>query len=174
MDAFVPLARLLHERGVRYVVMGVWGANYYARSASTVFTTEDRDLFLPPDADNLVLCWAACEALGLDLWCGNEPLDMPRDRWLAERVIGQRAAVKASDGSELDVDLSLVMASFDFEAVWNERRVFTMDGADIPVARLLHIVQSKHAVGRDKDRLFLATHRDALRELLERENRRKP
>ena len=47
-----------------------------------------------------------------------------------------------------------------------------LDGVEIPVARLLHIVQSKHAVGRDKDRLFLATHRDELEELLRREDRK--
>jgi hypothetical protein len=38
----------------------------------------------------------------------------------------------------------------------------------VPVARLLHIVTSKHAAGRDKDRLFLATHREALEQLLRR------
>jgi hypothetical protein len=39
----------------------------------------------------------------------------------------------------------------------------------VPVARLTHIITSKHAAGRDKDRLFLATHREALEELLRRE-----
>ena len=37
----------LHERWVRFVVIGVAGANYYALGASTIFTTLDRDLFLP-------------------------------------------------------------------------------------------------------------------------------
>jgi hypothetical protein len=64
------------------------------------------------------------------------------------------------------VDLTLVMKDFDFEAVWRERRSFVVDGVDIPVARLLHIVQSKEAAGRDKDRFFLATHAEALRQLL--------
>jgi hypothetical protein len=54
------------------------------------------------------------------------------------------------------------------EAVWHERRVFLIEGVHIPTARLLHIIQSKHAVGRDKDRLFLATHKDALEQLLKR------
>jgi hypothetical protein len=34
-----------------------------------------------------------------------------------------------------------------------------------PRARLRHIVESKAAAGRDKDRLFLATHEEALRQL---------
>jgi hypothetical protein len=91
---------------------------------------------------------------------------LPRDRLLAERVVERRAAVRATDGRGFDVDLTLVMAGFDFESVWNERRAFKVKGVDVPVARLVHIVTSKHAAGRDKGRLFLATHRQALEDLL--------
>ena len=150
-------------------MIGVGGANYYAYSGPTLFTTEDRDLFLPLDPENLVNCWSACEAAGLDLWAGDEPLDFPRDRWLAERVIERRAAVKATGPDALHVDLSLVMAGFDFDDVWRERRTFLVGGVELHVARLRDIVQSKRAAGRDKDRLFLATHREALQELLNRE-----
>jgi hypothetical protein len=58
------------------------------------------------------------------------------------------------------------MAGFDFESVWRERRIFTVDGVEIPTARLLHIVQSKAQAGRPKDRLFLETHKENLRQLL--------
>jgi hypothetical protein len=44
-----------------------------------------------------------------------------------------------------------------------------VDAVEIPVARLPHIVTSKHAAGRAKDLLFLATHREALEQLLKRE-----
>jgi hypothetical protein len=60
------------------------------------------------------------------------------------------------------------MKGFDFETVWQEHRAFVLDGVDIPVARLTHIIQSKHAAGRDKVRRFLATHKDALEQLLKR------
>jgi hypothetical protein len=168
VDPFCPLAAALQARAVRFVIIGVGGANYYALDGSSVFVTDDRDLFLPPDPENLVQCWAACEAAGLDLWSRDEPLDKPRDRWLAERVVERRALTRAT-GADVNVDLTLVMAGFEFEAVWNERRMFKLEGVEIPVARLLHIVTSKHAAGRDKDRLFLATHREALQELLGRE-----
>jgi hypothetical protein len=150
----------LNDAGVRYVVIGVWGANHYATSAGTVFRTEDRDLFLPSEPHNLLQCWEACAAAGLRLWGEREPLDQPVDRWLAST-------------SEIRVDLTLVMQGFEFETVWNERRTFRIEGEDIPVARLLHIVTSKHAAGRDKDRLFLATHREALEELLRQEDSKK-
>lgn len=169
MDPLTPLARALRARSVRFLLIGVGGANLYAPGGAAVFTTKDRDLFLPQDPDNLVQAWAACEGVGLDLSTGGEPLAVPRDRWLAERVIERRALTRATNGAELDVDLTVVMKGFDFESVWSERRVFSVDGVDIPVARLLHIVSSKHATGRDKDRLFLATHRDALEQLLRRD-----
>lgn len=174
MDPLAPLARLLDERDVRFVLIGVAAANYYAHSGSVIFTTRDFDLFLPPDADNLVRCWAACEARGLELWSGSEPLDSPRDRPLADHVVARSALTRATDRDQLDIDLTLVMKDFEFEEVWTERRVFVVEGVDIPAARLLHIVTSKRAAGRDKDRLFLATHKEALEELLKAEDRKKP
>ena len=153
---------------MRFVLIGVGGANYYAHAGSAVFTTKDRDLFLPLEPGSLVACWQACEATGLELWSEREPLDRPRDRWLAERVVERRALTSAS-GPDLLVDLTLVMKGYEFDPVWKERQTFQVEGVDIPVARLLHIVTSKHAAGRDKDRLFLATHREALEELLRRE-----
>jgi len=149
-------------------MIGVAGANFYARDGSAVFVTEDSDRFLPLDPENLVRAWSGCEDVGLDLWSGEEPLDTPRDRWLAERVIERRALTRVT-GAGLHVDLTLVMAGHEFEAVWNERPGFEVDTVQIPVARLLHIVTSKHAAGRDKDILFLAAHRDILEQLLEQE-----
>ena len=49
--------------------------------------------------------------------------------------------------------------------VWSRRRTFIIDGVEIPVASLADIVQSKADAGREKDRLFLATHEDALQQL---------
>src|SRR2546428_6263440 len=102
MDPFLRLARALRRSGVRFVVIGLSGINLHARSASEVFATQDRDLFVPPDPDE--------------------------DRFLAERVIANRALVRATDAAGLDVDFTLVMAGFDFETVWNERRTFRVEG----------------------------------------------
>jgi hypothetical protein len=137
-----PVAEALNSRSVRYVLIGVYGANLYAPGGQSVFITDDADLFLPLDADNLVRAWNACDACGLDLWLGSEPLQL---------------------------DLALAMTGFDFETVWKERRLFLVQGVELTVARLQHIIRSKHATGRDKDRLFLATHRDALEQLLKRD-----
>ena len=163
-----PLARELAARSIRYLLIGVSGANLYGPSGQAVFVTEDFDLFLPPDPDNLVRTWASCERAGLDLWLGAEPLDRPRDQFLAERVIQRRALTRAHDASELQIDLTLVMEGFDFEQVWADRREFLIEGTAVPTARLMHIIESKAATGRPKDQLFLATHKDALEQLLKK------
>ena len=99
------------------MVIGVSGINHYAQTAGLVFTTQDRDLFLPADPKNELKAWQSCQDEGFELWCGDEPLGQPMDRVLAEQVVSR------------------------------------------------HIVVSKAAAGRPKDRLFLATHEEALREL---------
>jgi len=112
--------------------------------------------------------------MGLHLSCGREPLDRPRDRLLSERVIARRALVRATDGTGLDVDFVLDMAGFDFETVWAERRIFRVGEVELPVARLSHIVESKRRAGRDKDRLFLVTHAEAIRDLSETDRLSEP
>ena len=166
MDPFTSLAGALSGDGVRYLVIGVWGVNYYAPSGSAMFTTLDRDLLLPADPGNLLAAWRVCETNGFGLFARMEPLDMPRDAALARAMVERRALTRASDGSGTDVDLSLVMSGFDFETVWPARRIFEVQGVAIPVARLSHIVESKASAGREKDRLFLATHREALEHIL--------
>ncbi len=166
MEQFVGFLRALSAERVRFVLIGVAGANYYAQAASVIFTTQDYDFFLPLDASNLLRAIRACESLGLTLWSGHEPLDSPRDLWLAERIVERPALVRARDDRGLEVDLTLTMAGFDFEAVWASHRAFTVNDIEIPVASLLHIVQSKAKAARDKDRLFLATHAEALEQLL--------
>ncbi len=166
MTGYTEILRHLVRTGVRFVVIGVGGANYYAQAAGGLFATQDRDLLLPPDPRNLLGCWQTFLAQGWELWSNDEPLDRPMDLWLAERVVEHRAAVTATGGEGLEIDLTLVMSGFSFDQVWAERRTFSSEGVDIPVARLEHIVQSKRVVGRPKDLLFFSTHEELLKQLL--------
>ncbi len=167
MEPFARLGAALNEAGVRFVTIGVAGANLWARSGHTMFTTRDYDLFLPPDPENALRAWQAADAAGLDLFCGDDPLDLPRDRFLAERIVERRSLVRATDGAGFDVDFALVMAGFAFEEVFDRRRTFEVEGVPVGVALLRDIVASKAAAGREKDRLFLAAHAEALKSLIE-------
>ena len=168
-DPFTSLLQKFAQLNVRYVLMGVWAANYYAKHGGHVFATKDRDLLFPLDPENLLKGWHAGGEVGYELWSGQEPLGAPLDLWLAERVIANRAVTTAIHPEGVIVDFSLVMAGFDFDTVWNERRTFRVADVEIPVARLSHIVESKAKANRPKDRLFLATWEEALRKLLKEE-----
>jgi hypothetical protein len=167
---FTPLAREFAAGDVRYLLIGVSGANLYGPAGQAIFVTDDFDAFLPPDPANLVRAWEACDRAALDLWMNKEPLDRPRDRWLAERFVERLTLTRATGPNDVQIDLTLVMKGFDFDTVWAERREFIIDGVPVPTARLLHIVESKQAAGRPKDQLFLATHQDALEQLLGKTN----
>jgi hypothetical protein len=164
MEPFLELVDALNGAGVRFVLIGVAGANYYAPSGQMKFHTDDRDLFLPPDPGNLVAAWSAAERLGFDLTMSREPLDYPRDLWLAEHVVRNRALTRLERPDTLQVDLTLVMAGFEFDEVWSERNSFVDDGVAVPTARLVHIAESKARAGRPKDGHFLQTHEAELRE----------
>lgn len=163
---FIELLRCLDATGVRFAVIGVSGANYYATTTRTLFSTLDRDLFLPPEPENLLAAWLCCRDNGLELGAGGEPLEEPLDLELATRVVDRLGQVSATATDGLHVDLTLTMAGFSFDRVWSDRRVFIVDDVEVPVARLAHIVASKERLGRAKDRLFLEAHREALEELL--------
>lgn len=105
--------------------------------------------------------------MGCNLWAGQEPLDKPRDEFLAQRIVEVRAVTTAIDADGVQIDLSLVMGDLGFDDVWPRRRIFNADGVDIPVASLADIVASKVQANRDKDKLFLATHHEALKQLLD-------
>jgi hypothetical protein len=171
VSALIELFRVLAERRVRYVVIGVWGVNLYAAQATELFATRDTDLFVPPDPQGLLHIWHACDELGLELSSSGEPLDRPRDEFLARAVVERRALTRAADAADLVVDFTLVMAGFDFESVWRERRTLTLDGVPVTVARLSQIVESKRSADRPKDRLFLATYREILDDLQHRKRR---
>jgi hypothetical protein len=162
----------LRAAGVRFVLIGMWAADMYAREGWEAFDTLDQDLFLPPDPENLLRTWRVAESLGFELWSGGEPLDLPRGLWLAAQVVQRRALTRAQQPDVVPIDLTLTMGGGDFEAAWAARRVFLSRGVEVEVARLLHIVASKRVAGREEDTKFLAMHVDALRDWTEAEQRR--
>lgn len=166
MDRFTEILGRLSSAGVRFLVIGVGGVNYYATRKHVLFNTEDCDLFLPPDPENLLASWSVLEPLGFEMTSHGEPLEIPLDLWLAERVVERQAVVRALGPEDLRLDLTMTMKGFRFEELWDARRTFAIEGYEIPVAPLSRIVESKRAAARDKDLLFFVTHEETLKELL--------
>lgn len=168
-EPYVHLIDALTSRGVRFVIIGVSAANYYAHSAAEIIATQDRDLFVPPDAANLLEAWRTVRKCGYDLWAGNDPLAAPIDLPLAERVVANRATTSATHDEGVTVDFTLEMAGFEFDEVMANHRIFRVGGVEIPVARLAHVIDSKRQLNRPKDKLFLAIYKERLEAMLDDE-----
>ncbi len=114
-DPFAQLCHALAARSVRYVLIGVAGANLYAPSAGASFVTKDYDLFLPLDQTTWCAPGQPVKTRGSILWLADDPLDRPRDQWLAWRIIERLALTRVTGPPDLEVDLTLVMQAFDFQ-----------------------------------------------------------
>jgi hypothetical protein len=102
MDPFAALVRTLDRHNVRFVVIGVWAANYYARASRFVFHTEDRDLFLPSEPDNLVRCWDACGDAGWEIWNLQSGGLTPHETLRVATIYGAEALGLQKDVGSID------------------------------------------------------------------------
>ena len=160
---YVRACRNLEKAGVRYVIVGAFGVDLYARDAGCVINTQDCDLLLPPDPAGLSRAIAVLKKLGYSLEAGGEPVDQDLDliRGIV-RALGCVRAVKKS----ARIDLPLEIAGCRFESLWKRQRRVKVGGVTLRVAPLRDILRSKKLADRPKDRLFLATFEDALKQLL--------
>lgn len=169
MDEWILACRTLEAAGVRYVIVGGFGAELHFLHEAGAITTQDMDLLLPLDARQVELALTALCAAGFLLSAGGEPV-IP-DEVIAQGIVRQRATVRATRGLEA-IDVMTQAQELDFEALWAGHQPFVVRGVSVRVAPLHAILRAKHAVGRTKDRLFLEQFREVIAEALEREQKR--
>ncbi len=139
----VRLARALNQAGARYLVIGGFAviAHQYVRA------TEDTDLLVPADADNVGPLRSAFAQLEAVVRRAGEP---PTDAELA-------------DGAHLRLDtaagtVDLVREGdppLDFRSGFEGRLVVELDGVEIPVAGLSLLTTLKRLANRSQDRVDL-------------------
>lgn len=161
---YAEVCRRLRLARVPYVIVGVFGASLHAQRAGLVVTTADCDILLPADVKVLGRANRVLRGLGFELEAGVEPLP-DDDPVVLAGVVRARACLRAFR-EKAQVDLPLQIAGYEFADLWPKRRRFRLQGVEVNVASLEHILRSKELAGRPKDRLFLATYKDALEQLL--------
>jgi hypothetical protein len=164
VDPYIRVCRELEKARVRYVIVGAFGANLYARDAGCVITTQDCDLLLPPDAVALNRAIGVLRKLGFALEAGGEPVDQDPD--LIRGIVRALACVRAAKNN-VRIDLPLQIAGCSFTSLWARHRRVKLGRFAVRVAPLRDILRSKKLADRPKDRLFLALWEDALKQLLE-------
>ena len=78
-SGFTRALAALWEAGVEFVVVGVGGVNFYARTPGEVFATVDLDALLRPAAGNLAVALQVLSGIGYTFECvANSTMARPR------------------------------------------------------------------------------------------------
>jgi len=169
MDAYVEVCKRFAEEGVRYVIVGVFGINFYAQEVGEIVTTADCDILIPAEFPILRKALQLLADMEFALEAGGEPLPT-LDPVILKGILRARAVVRA-DRDDARVDLCTRIAGVRFSELWENRRVFVLEGVNIHVGRLQQLIKSKRTANRPKDELFLEQHKEVIQSMLRRRSR---
>ena len=155
VSGFARALAALSDEGIEFVVVGVGGINFYARTPADAFATLDVDTLLPPAVENLRDAISVLVDLGYSFEAGGEPFVDLDDPLVLSRVVERGATLSAihPEGSELDLLTSI--SGFDYAEMSEDAATFEVAGASVRVGRLEKLLRSKEASGRPKDLEFL-------------------
>lgn len=159
-DPYGAVIQKFNSLGVRYVVVGMAGINFYAKDARETFATLDYDIFLDPTMKNAEKAIQALQGLGFSVGTSQGPL---RPGATGE-LIRQRRTFIATTPYGVMVELLLAISGYPFSAMAKDAATFEVGGIPVRVGRLPKLLHSKKLAGRLKDRRFLERYQALLEE----------
>lgn len=165
-DPYREVMRAFNRAGVRCVVVGMSGINYYAKSPAQTFGTLDYDIFIEPTVGNVEKALAVVRKLGFAV--GPQPKaagkgGKPSGEWL-KALVRDRRTLTATTPEGLMVELLLQVSGYPFSEMARDALTVTVGGVPVRVGRLSKLLGSKRIAGRPKDRSFLRRYRNLLKE----------
>jgi predicted nucleotidyltransferase len=154
-SGFARALSALREAGIDFVVVGVGGITFYARTPGEVFATVDLDTLLAPAAANLSAALRVLSERGYHFESGDEPFLDQNDEAVLARVIANGACLTALHPEEGQIDLRTSIAGFRYADLVSDATSFEVAGTMVRVGRLEKLLRSKERSGRPKDREFL-------------------
>jgi hypothetical protein len=155
VSGFARALAALGAAGVEFVVVGVGGINFYARTPAEAFATLDVDALLAPAAENLRLALAVLASLGYAFEAGGEPFVDLDDSLVLRRIVENGANLTALHAESSELDLLTSISGFEYSSLSEDAAEFDVAGVRIRVGRLVKLLRSKEASGRPKDVEFL-------------------
>ena len=159
-DPYRTVIQQFNRRGVRYVVVGMSGINYYASSAAETFATMDYDLFLDPSLKNVEQAVRLLRKLGFTLGTSTDVFQQKNLR----QIVRDRRTLVATTSEGIMVELLLEISGYQFSDLARDAATVTIRGVSVKVGRLSKLLRSKQLAGRSKDRQFLRRYQSLLEE----------
>lgn len=157
-DPYRAVIQQFNRRGVRYVVVGMSGINYYAESAAQTFATLDYDIFIDPTLRNVEQALRCVKRLGFAVGTSAGPLKAGG----LKAIVRERRTLVATTPDGLMVELLLRVSGYAFSDLARDAATFTVRGIPVKVGRLTKLLGSKKSAGRSKDRQFLRRYQALL------------
>ncbi len=159
-DPYRAVVQQFNRFGVRYVVIGMSGINYYADHPAQTFATLDYDMFLEPTLKNVEQALQCLTRLGFMVGTTAGAVE----RQDVRAIVRGRNTLVATTPDGLMVELLLEISGYTFAELARDATTFTVRGVPVKVGRLTKLLRSKQVAGRTKDRQFLQRYQALLRE----------
>lgn len=166
-DPYRAVIQQFNRRGVRYVVVGMSGINYYAKQPSETFATLDYDIFLEPTLENARQAVRALKDLSFTIGTAAGRLKLEQ----LLRVVRARRTLVATTAEGIMIELLLEVSGFPFLELAKDASTFVVRGVPVKVGRLTKLCRSKKLADRPKDRAFFRRYEALLKK---RDNRALP
>lgn len=159
-DPYKEALEQLNQFGVRYVVVGMSGINYYAKNPRETFGTLDYDIFLEPTISNVKKAIEALKPLRFTLGTSEGLFNVTNLR----RIVRDQKTIIATTDEGIMIELLLKVSGYPFSELNKDAATFLIKDTPVRVGRLQKLLQSKRLANRPKDRQFLKRYRSLLEE----------
>jgi predicted nucleotidyltransferase len=150
-DPFRTVTERFNQQGVRYVVVGMAGINYYAKNPAELFGTLDYDIFLDPRLSNVEKALRSVRELGFTIGTSS---GLFKSGMITE-IVRDRKTLIATTTEGIMIELLLQVSGYPFSELARDATTVTVDGVPIKVGKLSKLIESKRLAGREKDKAFL-------------------
>lgn len=157
-DPYLAVLQQFNRLGVRYVVIGMAGINYYATNPAESFASMDFDFFIEPTLRNVEHAIRAVQTLKFMVGTTGGPVEPRR----LKQLVHDRTTLTATTPDGLMVELWLRISGYSFAALSKDAKTFTVQGIPVRVGQLSKLLKSKQLADRPKDRQFLRRYRQLL------------
>lgn len=159
-DPYAELIDRFNRTGVKYVIVGMSGINYYASKTEDIFATQDFDIFVKPTLANIKK--AASIFRELDYTIVSDQKEVSES--LIRSIVRNKKTILANNPYGITFKLILAVSGYTFSQMEQDAAVFDVEAVPLKVAKLSKLLMSKKIAGRKKDGLFLKRFKLLLQE----------